>query len=238
MYELLTISDLHLGAYVARCADVSSFVTAVPSLAKKLVIIGDLTDATAGVEFTDEEMVVFSTIQGLHDGGVEVVRIPGNHDPVPEEWSLLLNVTAAPADGIEVVSGGRKIKLIHGHQWDHSLTWSPFVTRLAITGSRALGHVSSRAARWVKSWEKRLRGVSPIVKAGALAYKQAGGYDAIIVGHSHVAEAVPEQGFFNDGACCENDPMTYCGVLGGEVTLNKWEPLSDLPVPGEAGSRR
>lgn len=216
MLDAVILSDVHLGSFVSRTADLNSFLNNVPA-ARRLVINGDLMDSTAA-GFQDDEIAILDQLQGLHLAGLEVVWIPGNHDPRPEKWAALLSVTVLPY--LNLQSGDRTFRVTHGCQWDSELNAHPALAGLSVACSRLLGRVSAPAARWAKGWEKKLRSLPALVRTGASSLCQEGSFAGVICGHSHVAEE--RWGYVNEGSWCENDFPTYCTVGGGEMKLHQW----------------
>ncbi len=218
MLDAVVISDVHLGSYVTRTGELAAFLGHLPPT-NCLIVNGDLMDSTA-TGFPEDEVAILDTLQGIHDGGVEVVWLPGNHDPHPEKWAKLLRVTVLSCAAVR--SDGDWFYVVHGHQWDHQLSWFPWLTKASIYGSRLLGRFSPRAARWVKGTEKRLRKIGALVEAGAVdMLERRSWYKGVVCGHSHVpTDAHP--GYVNDGSWCENDAPTYCTIGGGKMTLRQW----------------
>ena len=222
MIDAVVISDPHLGSYITRTDDLMMFLRGLPET-RVLVINGDLVDGSA-VALPDAELAILDKLADLRRCGQEIRYVRGNHDWVTApRWADLIGVPVLDETIIE--SGGKKFWVIHGHQWDTELTWFPWVTNVAIRTSRFMGHVSAPLARWCKGWEKKFRHLPSVVKAGAQAIYNRGGYDGIICGHTHVAEQ-DGHWYINDGSFCENAAPTACYVANGTMELVK--PLKPL----------
>ena len=216
MLDAIIISDVHLGSFVSRTDDLSAFLNNLPPT-RRLVINGDLMDSTAA-GFEASEVAILDQLQALHYTGLDVIWIPGNHDPHPEKWASLLSVTVAPY--LNLISAGKTFRVTHGCQWDAELLAHPYITEVSIVCSRLLGRVSAPAARWAKGWEKHLRDLPKVVRTGATALCQEGSFAGVICGHSHFPEEY--WGYINEGSWCENEAPTYCTVGDGNMALHQW----------------
>ena len=245
-----SISDIHFGAFVTRTDLLYSFLTTFCPRLNRLYLNGDTTDCGAvapgqgdRLDFPESEMACLLQLAKLHAGGCEIIRLPGNHDPLLEVWTPLLNVTVAPVTGVAVESAGRKFLIQHGHAFDLALLAHPWISAAAISASRLLGWANAWAARAVKSWEQHLRPMDGPVADGMsrLASTKActGGCTA---GHTHnamdlmVTTGTGPIHYINSGAWCTNDPPSYVAISDGEMRLSFWRGPTSIPAAPTEGA--
>lgn len=171
----------------------------------------------------------------LGNNGCNVYYVVGNHDIILEnffdDWG---NIKIAPF--LNVISGGRRIRVEHGHLYDPLFVRHPrlyeFLTRLAGIPLRV-------SPRFYKAWiafrrfsyyhiirrDKVILGEprSFAVAAHELARR---GFDCIIFGHTHHVNEVDlgdGKRYFNPGSSMNSSSCAE--VVNGKVCLLDWDYL-------------
>lgn len=214
----IIISDLHLGAPVTNTEAIMK-VLALPC--DTLIINGDFFDSHNLKRFNKEHWKVLSEIRSLSNKK-RVIFIVGNHDGHISTISNILGVEFL--DDYVVRSGGRNIYVTHGHKFDHYMSkvlLTEFFTGLYYVVQR-LDFKERYISSWLKLKSKTLLKVTEKLKIKAVAYALKHGYDAICLGHSHIAENLEIDGvqYVNSGSFCER-PAHYIEINNGQILLQE-----------------
>jgi UDP-2,3-diacylglucosamine pyrophosphatase LpxH len=223
--DAVILSDLHLGAencqakaLVALLQDVLD--GALP--AARLIVNGDVFDSIDFRRLKKTHWKVLSQIRHLSDK-IEVIWIAGNHDGSAEIVSHLLGVRVE--EQVILTTGGRRLLVIHGHQFDDFLTDHPVLTWLADAGYWLLQKLdrSHYVARLAKRRSKTFVRATSKVRDGAIDLAEKHGCAAAVCGHTHHA-AADEAGpvaYYNSG-CWTEAAGTYLVVANGKVRLEAY----------------
>lgn len=235
--RLLVISDLHLGNPFSEASQtLAAFLDYVHANRFNLVINGD------GLEILQADLGtlarassgVLAGLRRLLASDRRVYYVVGNHDIALEH---LLGSWAGEhiTPFLNVRSGGRRIRIEHGHLYDPFFFKYP---RLYEWVTRAAGpflHLRpelyrvwigyQRARRWLKGLLKHRRErpqATPFHDGAAMLLRR--GFDAVIFGHTHRPEVVEMEGgtYFNAGNWVKGG--TYVEIVRGEVRLRRWQP--------------
>jgi UDP-2,3-diacylglucosamine pyrophosphatase LpxH len=145
-YRSIWISDLHLGTRRFKARELLDFLDRHE--AENLYLVGDIVDGWVmgpSWYWSREQGAVVEKIIALHRSGVRVVFLPGNHDELSIDLAqaLLGPVPIAP-ELIHRTAEGRRMLVIHGHQFDGSLNPNRWIS---IFGAQAYHH-ALRIDRW------------------------------------------------------------------------------------------
>lgn len=217
-YRAIWISDLHLGTRGCKAEELLDFLRR--DRADNLYMVGDIVDGWnlgSSWYWSPAQAAVCLEIAKLRREGTRVVFLPGNHDEsnVAQVEHLFGRIEIA-ASLIHRTAEGRRMLVIHGHQFDGSLNpnrWMPMM------GSQACATILR-----INDWYTRER-AKPGNRAGALSayvklrlrqaveyltdfadravYEAVRGYkaDGVICGHIHRAERrlIGDILYVNDG---------------------------------------
>lgn len=218
------VSDLHLGGGLTRSDDVSAFLDTL-QVGDELTLNGDTWDGTARVLFSDAEMAILNKLDSLRSNGILKKIVRGNHDPHPEKWASLLDVSPGDiVDSFVIEDSGKKFLVLHGHQFDPLCVTPNTVQTWAITMERWIAYANVSLARWIKAHNQADRNLAGLVRVGALS--QARGYDGVTCGHTHLPDEVTVLGtrYVNSGSWVENLTPNYVTIDNGVMTLRTWKP--------------
>ena len=145
-FRSIWISDLHLGTRRCRAGELLEFLN--HHEADNLYLVGDIVDGwVTGPpwHWSREQGAVVQTITSWHRRGVRVVFLPGNHDEVSIDLAhALLGPLPIASQLIHRTAEGRRMLVIHGHQFDGSLNPNRW---MSILGAQAY-HQALRIDRW------------------------------------------------------------------------------------------
>ncbi len=238
--RLLVISDLHignpfsnakrrLGRFLDHCAD-EGF---------DLCINGDgfeILQASFGILARDS-LGVLAQLRRLMLEGRRLYYVIGNHDIALEH--LLQSAYAQQISPfLNVSSGGRRIRIEHGHLYDPAFVKHPVVyeTMTRLAGPllhvypdvyRAWSSYQRLKDRWTRRRAKRFLDGSVYYEAAERILRR--GFDAVVFGHTHRPELVElgdhGQLYVNSGTWMRG--QSYVKIDRGVVTLERW----DAPDP-------
>jgi UDP-2,3-diacylglucosamine pyrophosphatase LpxH len=216
-YRAIWISDLHLGTRGCKAEELLDFLR--HHRADKLFLVGDIVDGwNLGPSWywSPAQAAVCREIARWRRQGAHVVFLPGNHDESNAELvEGFFGRVEITANLLHRTADGRRMLVIHGHQFDGSLNlnrWMPMIgsqayaTVLKINEwySREGGRSSKRSA--VSGYLKlRLRRALEYLTdfADRAVYEAARDYkaDGVICGHLHRAERrlIGDVLYVNDG---------------------------------------
>jgi UDP-2,3-diacylglucosamine pyrophosphatase LpxH len=231
--RLVVISDLHLGNPASHAgASIPAFLDYVRAEELALCINGDGFEMlqTRFSRLIREALPLMTQISRLRRDGHRVYYVIGNHDIYVEhfldEW---LATRVCPF--VNLTSGGRRIRIEHGHLYDPIFSRSPdlyeSLTRLA--GFALFLHPDiyqvwdSAAQRLDRHLRRSVHGPEDeITYHRAAAEVLRRGFDAVIYGHTHRAESVqlPNGLYVNSGSWVRGG--TYVEIVHGQVELKRW----------------
>jgi UDP-2,3-diacylglucosamine pyrophosphatase LpxH len=244
--HLVVISDLHLGnpASSARTRLVA-FLDHIRDTGASVCINGDGFDIlqTSFSRLAADAIPVINRLKALQADGRKIYYVVGNHDIVLEhfleEWSL-----CRLSPFLNLRSGDRRIRIEHGHLYDPFFARSPTLyataTRLARYALFAVPDIYelwAHAQRRLQDTRRRRVGRagtadddghghisllgSPYHEAASMILRR--GFDAVVFGHTHLAEMVtlPEGVYVNSGNWLSG--ATYVEITNGELAVRSWE---------------
>lgn len=204
-YRSIWISDLHLGTRRCRARELLDFLDHYE--AENLYLVGDIVDGWVmgpSWYWSREQGAVVEKIIAWHQRGVRVVFLPGNHDELSIDLAQALfgPVPIAP-ELIHRTAEGRRMLVIHGHQFDGSLNPNRWIS---ILGAQAYHH-ALRIDRWyseetgstgrretsLSSYFKRrvskaIRYLTDFTDRTVLQTARRHRVDGVICGHTHFPE--------------------------------------------------
>ena len=234
--KLIVISDLHLGNPVCRSKrQIIQFLNRAANQGYDLCINGDVFEV-AQVSFHKLAKDVpdfLHALKVLGNKGCNVYYVVGNHDIILEnfldEWG---NFKIAPF--LNVISGGQRIRIEHGHLYDPLFVRYPllyeFFTRLfgfplrAFPGLYKAWIAVQRFSSYRRAKHNEVITVehpSFTIAAHEIAQR---GFDHIIFGHTHYVDEVDlgnGKRYFNPGASMIG--RSDIEVLNGKVCLLEWD---------------
>jgi UDP-2,3-diacylglucosamine pyrophosphatase LpxH len=226
VYDLVILSDLHLGSEVSRARDALELLRSLSF--KRLVLLGDIFCDLDFRRLNKEHWHFLSFIRKLSNPkrDVKVIWVEGNHDyGLTDVMSHLVGVPVYQEYVWE--AGGKRNIAIHGHQFDNFLIRNHmFMNGLAsflylrIQKLSAKGLFIARLLDRLNTYWQRL---TPKVADGAMAHAMSRGASRIFCGHTHEAVAVTRDdvSYYNTGSWT-NNRCTYLTVLGQEVVINDY----------------
>jgi UDP-2,3-diacylglucosamine pyrophosphatase LpxH len=217
-YRAIWISDLHLGTHACKAWELVDFLRRHE--ADNLFLVGDIVDGwNLGFSWywSPGQSAVCREIARWRRQGARVVFLPGNHDESnAEQVEAFFGRVEITASLIHRTAEGRRMLVIHGHQFDGSLNlnrWMPmmgsraYATILKINAwySRERAKPGGRGATVSASLKRRLRQAVEYLTdfADRAVYEAVHDYktDGVICGHIHRAERrrIGDILYVNDG---------------------------------------
>jgi UDP-2,3-diacylglucosamine pyrophosphatase LpxH len=247
-YRSIWISDLHLGT--PRCKAETLYDFLRHHQAETLYLVGDIVDGwVLGSSWyqSPAQSAVVEEIASWHRHGTRVVFLPGNHDELnTDAVRSLFGPIPVVNELIHHTAEGRRMLVIHGHQFDGSLNPNRWLLRM---GNQAY-LAALRIDRWYNSEgaprDGRKSPLSAYLKEGvkkaveyltdfsdravsdtARRYKA----DGVICGHVHRPDQrlIGPIWYINDG-----DWLSSCTAVvedrNGVLALLRWERAAREPV--------
>lgn len=251
-YRSIWISDLHLGT--PRCKAEALYHFLRHHEADNLYLVGDIVDGWipgSAWYSSPAQHAVVEEIASWRRRGARVVFLPGNHDELSTDMvhSLFGRISVAN-ELIHTTAEGRRILVIHGHQFDGSLNPNRILFRM---GNQAY-LAALRVDRWYNnggsSHEERRSPLSRRLKSGvrrAIEYltdfsdravsetARRHKVDGVLCGHIHRPEQrlIGPIWYINDG-----DWVSSCTAVvehrSGVLALLRWEGDACKTVAREA----
>lgn len=225
MNDAIIISDIHLGSDVSQSEKLIAFLEDIKSdlvSSKELIINGDLFDSWDFRKLKKNHWRVLSLIRKISKK-VHVVWINGNHDGPAEIISHLLGV-----DFLEeyiLLSGNKKILILHGDIFDNFISKYPFFTKLADNIYRTIQKIdrSFYLAKLAKKSSKTFLRCSDQIRLKAKNYGKSKKVNAVICSHTHLHIADPEQEveYYNTG-CWTELPCHYIEIKDGIIIVKEY----------------
>jgi UDP-2,3-diacylglucosamine pyrophosphatase LpxH len=233
VYDAVVISDLHLGSKNCQSGALVAFLEQVRDgrlPTRRLVLNGDVFDSIDFRRLRKQHWKVLSLLRKMSDE-IEIVWINGNHDGSAEIVSHLLGV--AVKDEFGVVTGGRRVLFLHGHQFDEFIDTYPVTTWVADRVYRLLQWIdgSHRFAKMAKKGSKTFLRCARRIEEKSREYARQLGCDAVCCGHTHFAAANTggPVAYFNSG-CWTETPCHYLTVSRGVIRVREFEAAAADPA--------
>src|SRR5579875_238603 len=258
-FRAMWISDLHLGTGRCRARELLQFLDKYQP--ESLYRVGDIVDGWVQGppwHWSREQGAVVQKIVQWHRSGVRIVFLPGNHDEISIDLAqALLGPLTVAAEIVHRTAQGRRMLVLHGHQFDGSLNHNRLMYRL---GTQAY-HQALRVDRWYsehppderpggqpwassyfkKRLEKAIRYVTDfgdhVVAQTARRYR----VDGVICGHTHLPQhrMIGPISYVNDGdwvRSCTALVEDYSGTLRLLYRDNNNGAWAELDRSGMEGS--
>ncbi len=242
--RLVVVSDLHLGNPASHAAaSLPGFLDFVRREGVALCINGDGFEMlqTRFSRLVREALPLMTQISRLRREGHRVYYIVGNHDIYVEhfldEW---LATRICPF--LNVTSGGKRIRIEHGHLYDPVFSRSPglyeSLTRLAGLALFVRPDVyqlwdsaAQRLDRGLRRWAHESDDDMTYHRAAGEVLRR--GFDAVVYGHTHRAETVQLAGglYINSGSW-----LRACTTSRSTRATSSWAPRSCLPPESHLGA--
>ncbi len=222
--DILVLSDLHLGTYGCRAAELLTYLKSVKP--KMLVLNGDIIDIWQFSKryFPKTHIGVVRQLLKIAASGIPVYYITGNHDDALRRFSGLSLGNFHLLDKLVLEVDGRKAWIFHGDVFDASIQCSRWLARLGgygysflillnvliNYGLRKMGRPRMSFSKKVKdNVKKAVSFISDFEETAAeIAIRKQ--YDYVICGHIHNPQKriiQNEQGqttYLNSGDWIEN----------------------------------
>jgi UDP-2,3-diacylglucosamine pyrophosphatase LpxH len=252
-YRSIWISDLHLGTPRCKAEALHDFLC--HHEAENLFLVGDIVDGWvpgSAWHYSPAQNAVVEEVASWHRRGTRVVFLPGNHDESSTGVvrSLFGPITVV-SEMIHRTAEGRRMLVIHGHQFDGSLNPNRLLQRM---GNQAY-MTALRIDRWFNGdgaprdgHEARLgyfrdgvkRAVEYLTDFSDRAVSEAARRhkaDGVICGHIHRPEQrkIGSVWYINDG-----DWVSSCTAVAedrnGVLALLQWdrparEQIAEVAMP-------
>jgi UDP-2,3-diacylglucosamine pyrophosphatase LpxH len=217
-FRSIWISDLHLGTPRCRARELLEFLDRHE--AENLYLVGDIVDGWVmgpAWRWSREQGAVVRRITSWHRRGVRVVFLPGNHDEVSIDLAqALLGPIPVATEMIHRTAEGRRMLVIHGHQFDGSLNPNRW---MYVLGAQAY-HQALRIDRWYNEREnseqrgaararsyfkqrlgKAIRYLTDFGDRAVLQTTREHRADGVICGHTHYPQRrlIGPISYINDG---------------------------------------
>lgn len=220
--DALIISDLHLGSKVCQYKELISLLEQILSGEIKtdhLILNGDVFDSHDFRRLNKHHWKVLSLLRKLSDR-IYVIWICGNHDGPAEIVSHLLGISVV--DEYTIESAGRKILILHGHQFDHFIEAKPILTAFADMMYRLLQRIDTThtVARIAKHNSKTFLRCAEKIEEGALKRMKERNCHAVCCGHTHLP--ICKSNYCNSG-CWTEIPCHYLTINDGHVSLGAYQ---------------
>lgn len=218
--DAIIVSDIHLGSDVCQAKKLLEFLIQIESdqiKTKELIINGDLFDSWDFRKLKKSHWKVLSHIRKLSKTK-HVVWINGNHDGPAEIVSHLIGVDFL--EEYHLLSGEKKILILHGDRFDDFISDHPLVTKIADTIYKLIQKIdpSFYLARLAKKSSKTFMRNAQVIEKKSTSYASKGCFDAVCCGHVHLPTANVDGGYYNSG-CWVELPCSYLEVSMGEISL-------------------
>ncbi len=242
--DLIVLSDVHLGTYGSRAAELSTYLDSVqPDV---LVLNGDIIDMWQFSKhyFPQTHIQVLRSVIDLLETGTEVYYITGNHDENLRKFKGLQlgNFSIVNKLLLDLPTG--KAWIFHGDVFDTTMKHSKWIAKLGGKGydlliliNTFMNWCSQKMGRGRISFSKRVKdSVKGVIKhvnnfeetAAEIAINN--GYTYVVCGHIHQPKIrvfdIPDKGtttYLNSGDWVEN--MTSLEYNGKEWKLVLYSEL-------------
>jgi UDP-2,3-diacylglucosamine pyrophosphatase LpxH len=237
IYDVVILSDLHLGSEISRANEALSLIRSLKC--RRLILLGDIFCDLNFRRLKKEHWLFLSYIRKLSNPkrGVEVVWVEGNHDyGLSEVMSHMMGIPVYK----EFIwqSHGEAWMAIHGHQFDNFIIKNRlFMDGLAYSLYLSIQKASTKGmwlARFMDKLNTQWQRLTPKIAEGAIHYAKNKGISRVFCGHTHDAIAIEKHGvfYYNTGAWTHKHP-TFIKIKGNEVTINEYVEGTNNYYSGE-----
>jgi UDP-2,3-diacylglucosamine pyrophosphatase LpxH len=196
---LVVISDLHLGTYGSRAAELEQYLKSIQP--KKLILNGDIIDIWQFSKhyFPESHLRVLKVIISLMEQGTEVVYITGNHDEMLRKFKGLSLGNFKIANKLVLNLPTGRAWIFHGDVFDTTMKHSKWLAKLGGKGydililiNTCMNWMSQRLGKGRVSFSKKIKdSVKGIIKyvndfentAAEIALEN--NYQYVVCGHIH-----------------------------------------------------
>ncbi|MEZ6143179.1 MAG: metallophosphoesterase family protein [Zavarzinella sp.] len=225
MYDVLILSDLHLGSDNCQAKELIRLLEQVRNgeiLTSSIILNGDVFDSIDFRRLKKNHWKVLSLIRKMSDW-IDITWISGNHDGSAEMCSHLLGVDVCDQKIIQ--SGDQRILFHHGHRFDEFIDRHPFLTAFADAVYRFLQKIDSshHIARTAKKRSKIFLRCTEKIQNKSIELAEKLNCQAVCCGHTHhpvCVETGPVR-YYNSG-CWTEKPCHYLTVKDGHVRLHSF----------------
>jgi UDP-2,3-diacylglucosamine pyrophosphatase LpxH len=197
--DLVVISDLHLGTYGSRAAELEQYLKSIQP--KKLILNGDIIDIWQFSKhyFPESHLRVLKVIISLMEQGTEVVYITGNHDEMLRKFKGLSLGNFKIANKLVLNLPTGRAWIFHGDVFDTTMKHSKWLAKLGGKGydililiNTCMNWMSQRLGKGRVSFSKKIKdSVKGIIKyvndfentAAEIALEN--NYQYVVCGHIH-----------------------------------------------------
>jgi UDP-2,3-diacylglucosamine pyrophosphatase LpxH len=231
--RMVVVSDLHLGNPASMASGAfPAFLEHAGREGFAVCLNGDVFEMlqTGFSRVVREALPLMTQLGRARRQGHAVYYVVGNHDIFVEhfldDWMV-----KAVCPFVNLTSGGRRIRIEHGHLYDPVFSRWPegyeFITRLGrpfLFARPDIYLLWDNASHHVDRWTRKRSGTggegSPYHRAAAEVLRR--GFDAVIYGHTHRAEVIELPGglYVNAGNWVRGG--TYVEIDSGRVELKSW----------------
>jgi UDP-2,3-diacylglucosamine pyrophosphatase LpxH len=231
--RMVVVSDLHLGNPASMAAEsFPAFLEYARVEGFAVCLNGDVFEMlqTGYSRVVKEALPLMTQLSRVRRRGHPVYYVVGNHDIFVEhfldDWMV-----KAVCPFVNLTSGGKRIRIEHGHLYDPVFSRWPdgyeFLTRLGRPFLFAYPDVyvlwdnaSHRIDRWARRRADAVEEGSAYHRAAVEVLRR--GFDVVIYGHTHKPEVVELRGglYVNAGNWVRGG--TYVEIDAGRVELKRW----------------
>jgi len=223
-YDLIQVSDLHLGAHNCLHRQIRKLIHKIRKgkiKAKVLVIAGDGVNHHNLKKLKHKDWKIIKQLRKL-EKKMEVIYILGNHDcnknTIEKEFGIKC------VDDLVIKSGDINVFITHGHFYDKYITSHPIVVSIADTLYNFIQFVESShsVARFLKKKSKKFIKATVKVGLGVSLEAKNRGCKKAMHGHNHNAgmRIFEDIEVYDSGSFCEK-PCTYLTLLNGHIEIHK-----------------
>lgn len=223
MVDAIVISDLHLGSDVCLAKELIAFLKVIKHKTKKVILNGDIFDNHNFAKLKKNHWKILRQLRKITND-IQVIWVVGNHDGPSDLLACFTGLHIA--NEYEFVSGEKRILVVHGDRFDHFISDYPWLAWFAETIHRFCQKISYKFSRWLKLQSKSYLHCSDVVEKRAFQHAIKRSFDAILVGHTHLA-CYSEQNnveYFNSGSWTEY-PCHYIEVNNGTIGLREFSAV-------------
>lgn len=228
-YDIIQISDLHIGAPNSQTKQLQEFLLNHGYSAKYLVLNGDVVDFADVDKINIKHGEIFEILRDI-SYNTKLYYCEGNHDAAIAEIVSKL-IGAEFRKQVFLPSGDKLFGFQHGHKFDNFIENHPYLTYWADCLYYILQKMDSshKWALWAKSNSKTYLRASSEVKEGMLEWKRTHEFDNftrsldfVCAGHTHKAEIDSMNGYANSGCWTEKGNCSALFMNNGEVWLETY----------------
>ena len=230
--RVLIVSDLHIGNPFSEASEnLGSFLDFATRKRFNVCINGDGLEIlqTSFANLANDTVRVLKRLRELLASGLSVYYVVGNHDIVLEHYlESWADLRICPF--LNVWSGGRRIRIEHGHLYDPFFVKAPRLYDALTRAAGPLLHLYPDIYRVWSSYQRlkdrlaeRSGVTQPSVYHEAAETLLSRGFDAVVFGHTHNEEFVelgPDKFYVNSGNWMNGG--SYVELVNGTLRLRHW----------------